>query len=359
MIELQGIYKRFGEKDVLRDVNARIADGEIFALIGPSGSGKSSLLRLINLLDAPSAGRVLVDGVDIHADRSRELEMRRRMGMVFQKPAVFNTTVYENIAYGLRFRGVPERAIRETIRDVLSVIGLEGYGKRRAKTLSGGEMQRVALARAMVTDPDILLMDEPTANLDPVSTETIERLVHRINREFGTTIVLATHDMVQGQRLAERIAVMMDGTFSQVGTPREIFALPKDRDVARFVGIENIIEGVVESNDGGIAVIDASGVRVEAVTPLQTGVKVCLCIRPEDITLGYARKAGTSARNVFPGKIVAIRPLGPLTRLVIDCGFELVSLITWKAAEELGVQEGTEIVVSFKASAVHVVQDRT
>ena len=177
MIELAGVRKQFDEKIVLDGVAGRIDRGEIFAVIGPSGSGKSTLLRLIDLLDTPTGGTIRVNGTDIHAGKS--LAIQRMMGMVFQKPAVFNTTVAENVAVGLRFRGAREAAIREKVEEALDMVGLAGYGDRRARTLSGGEMQRVALARAMVIEPAILLMDEPTANLDPVSVATIEDLVVR------------------------------------------------------------------------------------------------------------------------------------------------------------------------------------
>jgi tungstate transport system ATP-binding protein len=248
MITIENVYKNFGLKEVLKGVNAVVKDGEIFTIIGPSGQGKSTLLRIINLLDTPTSGRILLDGDDIHAEKNRTMEFRRRMGMVFQKPAVFNTTVYENIASGLRYRGVDRTIIHDRIEEALEVIGLPGYENRNAKTLSGGEMQRVALARSMVTEPDLLLLDEPTANLDPLATEKIEELILHYNREYGTTVILSTHDMLQGQRLADRIAVMMHGVFAQKGSSHEIFTLPKNKEVARFIGIENVLEGTVTAN---------------------------------------------------------------------------------------------------------------
>ena len=270
MIELEGVRKEFDGKSVLAGVIGRIEEGEIFAVIGPSGSGKSTLLRLIDLLDTPTGGEIRIKGIDIHAERERSLTIRRMMGMVFQKPAVFNTTVSENIAVGLRFRGADRGKIREKVEEALDMVGLTGYGERRARTLSGGEMQRVALARAMVIEPEILLLDEPTANLDPVSVATIEDLVVRINRDLGTTIVFSTHDMYQGQRLAHRIGVLMKGGFAQVGTPREVFTLPATREVARFVGIENIVDGVVVGENGA-SVVDAGGPQVIAVVLVRKG----------------------------------------------------------------------------------------
>ncbi|MCP1715027.1 tungstate transport system ATP-binding protein [Methanocalculus alkaliphilus] len=352
MLRIDGISKRFGETDVLSGISADIEQGEFFTIIGPSGAGKSTLLRLINLLDTPTGGSISLDGISIHSDRS--LEVRRRMGMVFQKPAVFKSTVYENIALGLRFRHEPESRIKEKVSESLDLVQLGGFEGRKAVTLSGGEMQRVAIARVMVTDPDLLLLDEPTANLDPVSVGVIEDLIIRINREFGTTIIMSTHDMFQGQRLAHRMGVMVDGTFAQIGTSREIFTTPHDRYVARFVGIENLIDGIISSTDGGIATIDAGGVKVQVVTPLSAGNRVTVCLRPEDIAVGLHPDHAESVRNVLQGTVVSITAMGPLTRLTLDCGIRLVAVVTWKAAEELGIEDGSTISASFKATAAHV-----
>lgn len=352
MLDLRDITKTFGDSEVLRGVSAEIQKGEIFVIIGPSGAGKSTLLRIMNLLETPGRGDLLFDGICVHTETS--LAFRRRMGMVFQKPAAFNTSVYENVALGLRFRGVPEAIVRQKVADGLSLVGLSGFEERKAKTLSGGEMQRVALARVMVTDPEILLLDEPTANLDPVSVDMIEDLILRINRDYATTIILSTHDMLQGQRLAHRIGVMMDGRFAQVGTPREIFSAPQDRYVARFVGIENIINGSITANDGGIARVKADGALFEVVTPLPPGTDVALCLRAEDIALSRSAEHAGSVRNLLSGRVSAITPMGPLNRITIDCGIRITAVVTWKATDDLGLQEGQQICASFKATAVHV-----
>jgi tungstate transport system ATP-binding protein len=359
MIEIRGIFKRFGEKEVLKDVNASIDKGEIFTIIGPSGQGKSTLLRIINLLETPSKGQILFDGADIHAEKGRRMEFRRNMAMVFQKPVVFSTTVSENIATGLRYRGTDRQAIRERIEDALRVIGMEDFGGRKARTLSGGEMQRVALARAMVTNPEILLLDEPTANLDPIATDAIEALILRYNREFGTTVIMSTHDMLQGQRLADRIGVMMHGTFSQTGTPRDVFSTPKNKEVARFIGIENVLDGTITSTEAGIAKITLDKGEIQAVTELPVGTRVCGCIPPEDITLHLSHAKRISALNVMEGTITKIIAAGPVNELMIDCGISLVVTVTWKSVEELNLREGDNVRVSFKASAVHVMADTT
>ncbi|PKL60070.1 MAG: ABC transporter ATP-binding protein, partial [Methanomicrobiales archaeon HGW-Methanomicrobiales-4] len=207
MIRLNNISKSFGEKGVLDRISIDIPVGKIFTIIGPSGQGKTTLLRLINLLDTPSGGEIFLDGISLH-ERGRDITaLRRRMGMVFQTPIAFKETVFENIAVGLRYRHVPSDEIIRRVQEKLKEIGLPGYEKRKAGTLSGGEMQRVSLARVMVTQPDILLLDEPTANLDPLSTNKIEELIRYYNREFGTTVIMSTHDLFQGQRMADRVAV--------------------------------------------------------------------------------------------------------------------------------------------------------
>jgi tungstate transport system ATP-binding protein len=355
MIELENVSKNFGDTRVLDGVTGKVNQGEIFAVIGPSGSGKSTLLRLIDLLDTPTGGTIRVDGTDIHAEQ-RNLSIRRMMGMVFQKPAVFNATVAENVAVGLRFRGASKSEIHTRIEEALDMVGLAGYGERRARTLSGGEMQRVALARAMVIEPEILLLDEPTANLDPVSVATIEDLAVRINRDLGTTIVFSTHDMYQGQRLAHRIGVLMNGVFAQVGTPREVFTLPASREVARFVGIENIVEGVVVGENAA-AVVDAGGVRIRARSPFEAGEAVSLCIRSEDIRIAVADGAAAApGRNALPSTVTSVVPRGPFSRVTVDCGFALSSILSWKAVDNLGIREGSRVVVSFTPESVHVIR---
>ncbi|WP_292365700.1 MULTISPECIES: ABC transporter ATP-binding protein [unclassified Methanoculleus] len=357
MIEFEDVSKRFDDKAVLAGVTGRVEQGEIFAVIGPSGAGKSTLLRLVDLLDTPTGGAIRIDGTDIHADKGQSLSIRRMMGMVFQKPAVFNTTVAENIAVGLRFRAADERAIREKVEDALEIVGLAGYGERRARTLSGGEMQRVALARAMVIEPEVLLMDEPTANLDPVSVEKIEDLVIRINRDLGTTIVFSTHDMYQGQRLAHRIGVLMDGAFAQVGTPREVFTLPASRNVARFVGIENVVDGVVVAAEDGMSAVDIGSARIRTRSPFSRGERVSLCIRSEDIRIAPAiRGRRVFDGNILPGTVTSVVPRGPFSRVTVDCGFPLSSVLSWKAVEDLDLREGSQVTASFTAASVHVVR---
>jgi len=359
MIRITGLSRQIGERKILDGIDLEIRRGEIFTLIGPSGSGKTTLLRLIDLLDRPTAGKISFDGQDTAGTEQERLAIRRRMGMVFQKPGVLNVTVAENVAFGLKFRGTDRTQIAQRVTSALKLVGLLGFEEHRAVTLSGGEMQRVAIARAMVTEPEVLLLDEPTANLDPVSSEIIEDLLIRINKDLRTTIILATHDMVQGQRLAHRMGVIMDGRLAQVGTLHDIFYQPKGKEVARFVGIDTVLKGVVQSNERGLATVALDNACFEVVTPCPPGKRVGLYIRPEEVTISIpesgARK--TSARNQLVGTITKLVSLGPFIRVTVDCGTPITALITTRSCGELGLAIGMTVVAGVKASAIHVHAD--
>jgi tungstate transport system ATP-binding protein len=281
------------------------------------------------------------------------------MGMVFQKPAVLNTTVAENVAFGLKFRAVEKSEIEKRVLAALDLVGLADFSQRRAITLSGGEMQRVSIARAMVTEPEVLLLDEPTANLDPVSSEIIEDLILRINKELHTTVILSTHDMIQGQRLADRMGVIMDGRMAQVGTTNDIFYQPFGKDIARFVGIDTNLKGVVKTNDRGLAEIETPGAIFEAITTILPGQRVALFIRPEEVTLKLPESVSnkTSARNQLSGTITKMVPFGPFIRISVDCGSPMTALITRRSADELGFAVGMTVIAIVKASAIHVLPD--
>ncbi|MBC7189209.1 ABC transporter ATP-binding protein [Candidatus Aerophobetes bacterium] len=355
ILEIVNLFHRYGEKEILRGISLRIEKGEIFALIGPVGAGKTSLLRLINLLDLPTSGKIYFAGEDLLSPPKLRTEKRRKMAMVFQKPVVFNTSVYENIAYPLRIRGYKKKIIREKVAKMLEIVGLQGYEKRNARTLSGGETQRVVLAQAMISSPQLLLLDEPVTNLDLSSILQVENLILKFNREEGTTVILATHDMLQARRLAKRVGVLINGELVQTGSAEEIFFSPANMKVARFVGMENILEGVVLSNKAGIASIKINGKNIEGVSDCKTGEKIYVCIRSDSITLSCSPPS-TSARNLLSAKIKRILFSGPLVKVELECPFPLVALITRKSAEELKLQEGMRIYASFKATAIHTIR---
>jgi len=200
-----------------------------------------------------------------------------------------------------------------------------------------------------------LLLDEPTANLDPVSTAKIEQLISHVARQRNTTMIMATHDMSQGQQLAGRMGVLLDGRLAQTGNATDIFRSPQTEQVAHFVGMENIVEGVISASNEGIVMVDIGGNVIQAVSNHPAGKKVYACVRPEDITLALSITQ-SSARNSFRAKIMLVTTLGPLSRLEIDCGFHLVALVTKMSAEELNLQAGKEVYATFKATAVHIME---
>jgi tungstate transport system ATP-binding protein len=359
VIDAESLAKEYGGKPILRGISFSVQSGEVFGLIGPSGSGKSTLIRLLDLLEMQSGGTLTILGQETRSSRSR-FDLRRRMGLLNQKPVIFAMSVHDNIALGMKYRGKSRAEVNTAVHDALLAIDLPGYGKRMARTLSGGEAQRVALARSIVTGPEILFLDEPTANLDPISAEKIEELVLGINRDLGTTIVISTHDMLQGQKLAGRIGVILEGGIPQIGSTSEIFHRPATRKIARFVGVENIIPGVVTKNQAGEATVAPAvpGVAIRAVSDIAPETHVTAIFRAEDVTIHLAELSGTSARNVFPGKIKGMVSSGPFVNVIVDCGIEITCLVTVSSAEDLGLSFGKEVWISFKATAVHVIQDR-
>jgi tungstate transport system ATP-binding protein len=355
LIQVVDLSHSYGEREVLKGLNLGIGKGEVFALIGPTGAGKTTLLRIINLLEVPGAGEIYFDGKCIPRSGKQRLETRRRMSFIHQKPQVFNLSVYDNVACGLRWRGERKDRIAEKVDHILEMVGLEDYKNRNARTLSGGEAQRVALARSLVLEPEVLLLDEPTANLDPVSTAKIEQLISHVARQHNTTMIMATHDMSQGQQLAGRIGVLLGGRLAQTGNATDIFRSPQTEEVAHFVGMENIMEGVIIASNEGIVMVNIGDDAIQAVSSYPVGKEVYACIRPEDITLALS-STQSSARNSFQAEVTRVTTLGPLSRVEINCGFRLVALVTKISAEELNLQVGGEVYATFKATGVYIME---
>lgn len=355
LIETVGIEQKYAGRCILRNVNLSIDRGEVFALIGPTGAGKTTLLRLLDLLELPASGRIYFDGIDVTRSKRLRLEARRRMSFVLQKPVVFNMSVYDNVACGLRWRREKDGVIRQRVSGVLELVGMTEYRSRNARTLSGGETQQVAIARALAVEPEALFLDEPTANLDPISASKIEEILAHIIREHKTTVVMATHDMSQGQRLAGRIGVLMNGKILQIGSPSDIFSTPENREVAEFVGVDNILSGVIAEKDDSLVTIDVNGRFIQAISDYDVGERVHALIRPEDIIIALSRET-SSARNTFDGEITRILPLGSLVRIEMACGFPLLGVVTKRSAEDLDLTIGKKVYMTFKATAVHTIR---
>ena len=235
VVIVRGISKTFDGKVAVKEVSLDLREGEVLGIVGPSGSGKTTLLRLISLLIRQDSGSIMIQGVDTEGSEEHRRRLRKQTAMVFQYSALFDTSIFNNVALGLKIRGFGEKEIETRVRDILGLVKLSGLEKRRANTLSGGEAQRVALARALVVQPKVLLLDEATANLDPKNVEIIEGLVTRANVESKTSIIIATHNLNQARRLTNRTAFLLDGEQVEVGDTAEIYENPKDERTAAFM----------------------------------------------------------------------------------------------------------------------------
>jgi tungstate transport system ATP-binding protein len=231
--QLRDVTKEYDGRRVLGVDRLDICRGEIFALVGPSGAGKSTLLRLLNFLEPPTTGCVQFLDAKFNPSRPMPLKLSRRVTTVFQRPLLLNRSVSANVSYGLRLRGQRNSAHR--VETALDQVGLNAMARQPARTLSGGEAQRVALARAMVLQPDVLLLDEPTANLDPYNVGLIEDITRTLNRERGTTLILVTHNVFQAKRLAHRVALLLEGQIVEITGVDTFFESPRDPRTAAFV----------------------------------------------------------------------------------------------------------------------------
>ncbi|UCE97824.1 MAG: ABC transporter ATP-binding protein [Dehalococcoidia bacterium] len=355
ILQAEELTKEYEERSILKKVTVAIRAKEAFALIGPTGSGKTTLIRMLDLLEMPTSGKVYFDNIDVTHNKQKQLHARRRMSYVQQKPVVFSMSVFDNIACGLKWRHENSKLIKHMVNDVLDLVEMGGFKTRNAKNLSGGEIQRVAIARALVTNPEILFLDEPTANLDPISTMKVEKVIHNVIRERKVAVIMATHDMVLGQQLAKRIGVLLDGRLMQVGSPSEIFSSPINQKVAEFVGVENMLSGKVIERNENVLTINVSNKRIQAMSSHLFANEVYVLIRPEDIIFSVSENV-SSARNMLRGTISKLIEVGPLIRIEINCGFPLIGLLTRSSASELGLEIGKDIYASFKVTATHVIR---
>lgn len=228
---LKHITQEYDGKIVLRGVSLSVRRGEVLSIIGPNGAGKTTLLRIMGLLDKPVGGEVLYRGVNVR--KSNAPRIRSKITMVFQRAVLFNTTVFDNIAYGLKLRGYSSDEIERRVGRVLGRVGMEKFSKRRAKTLSGGEQQRVVIARALALEPELLLLDEPTANLDPTNVTIVEEIIRSLKN--NAAVVVTTHNLFQARRLPDQVVCLLDGAVIDVGKTEDIFRHPKDERTRKFI----------------------------------------------------------------------------------------------------------------------------
>jgi len=360
LIEVRSLTKEYSRKDgnpisVLSNINLSINKGETFAIIGPNGSGKTTLLRILGLLESPTQGEIKYYDKDItNLSRKEKTKYRRKLSFVRQKPLVRNASVFENIAYGLKVRGLKHKQYKHLVEEMIESVGLSGMESKNARTLSGGEMQRVVIAMNFIITPEIYLLDEVSANLDPMNVKILDHFINKIKQDKDKTIILSTHDRYEAIRLADRIAVLNEGKIIQINSPSVIFQSPKDEFTAHFVGYENIFTGNAhvdsESNLNQVKVND-----IVITTSDQKEGNVKVCIHPESIILAKSPPQNVSSLNLFKGKVDEIRDLGNLIHVIIKIKSEkLLVSITKLSQQKLGIKFGTEVYVNFKATDVKI-----
>ena len=379
LVEVRDLVVVRGARPVLTIDHLAIADRETLALVGPNGAGKSTLLLALASLVRLARGQVWFRGSPVGS--GDELAYRRHIGLVLPDPLLLNTSVFANVAAGLRFRGVSSADSGARVMDWLGRLGVRHLSRRPAREISSGEAQRVSLARALVLEPDLLLLDEPFASVDAATRATLLDDFERLLRETHVACVIVTHDLDEAVRLGDRMAVVVEGQLRQCDAPERVLSAPLDGEVAAFVGAETRLPGRVVSTHEGIALVDVGQCQIEAVSAVQPGRSVLCCLRPEDVTLwsidgrgsgtGEVRRRLTgspgdsaaeaparfvsSARNQLPGRVSRTVSQGSLMRVSIDCGIPLVASITRASAADMALEEGKKVIATFKASAVHLI----
>ena len=362
LVCLRGVSRRFGEVVAVDGVDLDIYRGELFSILGGSGSGKTTLLRLLAGFEMPSAGSIVIDGVDMTSVPPYE----RPVNMMFQSYALFpHMTVEQNVAYGLKKDRVPAAQVRERVAAILDKVKMGRLAGRKPNALSGGERQRVALARALVKQPKLLLLDEPLAALDKKLRQHTQFELMNLQDELGVTFILVTHDQEEAMTLSTRIAVMNEGRLEQVGTPGEVYEYPANRFVADFVGNVNLLEATVLSVGGGRMELDCPDLGGPVTALCERGGEAapgsvcCIALRPEKILISK-EAPGDSGRTALRGIVHDLGYFGNLSvyRVELPTGRILqVSAQNRVRTARKTVEWDDEVFVSWDSGSAIVLED--
>lgn len=346
-IELVNIHKRFDKLDVVSGLSLSVPKGELCCLLGPSGCGKTTILKIIDGILEVDKGKIYLLGQDVTDVPAQ----KRKLGMVFQNYALFpHMNIYDNIAYGLRRRHIPEKDIKQKVNHSLELVKLHAIEKRRPHELSGGQQQRVALARALVIEPQALLLDEPLSNLDARLRVEMRLEIHRIQKQLGITTIYVTHDQEEAMSIADRIVLMNNGTIEQIGSPKDIYERPATRFAADFIGDINFIEGEIQN---GELVLLGERFSVDG-NEWQDGEKVVCGLRPERIRLEAAGRegiSGTVEEAVYFGSVMRYR-------VSADGGQKSTRLNIELPASARVFDEGDKVGIRFSKEDIRFIRNR-
>ncbi len=350
VLELQSLHKRFGDVVALNNVDLAIESGEFVAFLGPSGCGKTTALRIVAGFEHPDSGRVVVQGKDITAVPAS----RRDMGMVFQAYSLFpNLSALDNVAFGLRVRGVHHAQRTKRASDLLDLVGLGSAARRFPHQLSGGQQQRVALARALAIEPRVLLLDEPLSALDAKVRVQLREEIRRIQMKLGITALFVTHDQEEALSISDRVVILSQGQIEQVGTPAEIYGNPATVFVAEFVGTMNRITGTVAADSTGFIDTEAGLLRAEAARGRTASERVVLLVRPETIEIAPLNGAGAPAGGLA-GRVISHTFLGAVTRLAIASSVGDIK-VDVGSAQAFSLATGTPVALSWDPAAPRLI----
>ena len=341
-VRLDGVVKRFGQTTAVDRLDLQVARSEFFSMLGPSGCGKTTTLRIIAGFEQPDEGEVYLEGRSV-ADTP---PYRRNVNTVFQSYALFeHLSAWENVAFGLRRKHVPEQEIRKRVGDMLDLVRLKQRATARPRQLSGGQQQRVALARALVNMPAVLLLDEPLGALDLQLRKQMQIELKQIQRTVGITFIYVTHDQEEALTMSDRIAVMNEGVLQQCGTPEEIYEQPANAFVAGFIGISNLLPGEVE--DHGVRLDTGQHITAEIDAGMPAGSKVLICVRPEKLRIGPAENGDVRVE----GTVVETVYLGTATNYIVELapGVRLVAIESndHTATRENRLSRGSKVTVGW------------
>lgn len=350
VVSLRNVSRNYGTHVALRDTNLDVFSGEVVTLLGPSGSGKTTLLRMVAGFLEPTGGTVLLRGRDV----TNVPPQKRNTAMVFQNYALFpHMTVSQNLAFGLQMRKLSRQVIADKVEDALRLIQLDGYGERLPRQLSGGQQQRVALMRALITEPDVLLMDEPLGALDRKLREELQIEIKSFLNRMQITTIYVTHDQEEALVLSDRIAIINGGRIEQLDSPGRVYHEPATPFVAQFIGTSNLLAATVTGVDGEHCEITTDkGWVIRSLGRYPLGSTVHAVLRPERLQLMLSDTA-SEQMNVVAGVIAHVRHLGDVDRYAVETGHGHLLEVTQLAQEEaeLVFSEGTRVQVEFGVHA--------